>query len=282
MPDATEPPSNGVDASVVYEQERVAASAYAPLYDRAYETPFWVAERRSFVRRVVDYARRNGIEIRTARVLDVGSGTGAIVGHLLEQGVGDVSGNDLSADMVKLASARFPGVRFTLGPAEEIDVPAGSLDVVTGFSVLHHLPDLGRFFTWLESALRPGGVFGFSDPNANSILNEPRWSRHLSRLAFPVHEILRRRNREALSGIPDMADERYYTDTHRSLTAEEVRRALPAGLTAEIASHGAFAPILNSAAVDRRPDRVVLNIARAIDSVLPIEGVALVTLGRRA
>src|SRR5215207_7414357 len=120
----------------IYEQERAAARAYAPLYDNAYETPYLEAERKAFVRRIRRYGSRNGIRLETARVLDVGCGTGSLIAHLKRFGAEDLHGIDISNEMVTLARNKFPDVEFTVGPVNESAYEAGSFDLVVGFSVL--------------------------------------------------------------------------------------------------------------------------------------------------
>jgi SAM-dependent methyltransferase len=267
--------------SDAYAQERAAAREYAPLYDQAYESPFWASERRSFIERFAVHAAAHGIELASARILDVGTGTGAVLGQLRALGAWNVAGNDLSDDMLAIAREKFPDVELRAGPAEQADYPSGSFDAVLGFSLLHHLPDLPLFFAWLASVLRPGGVFMFSDPNARSFLERPRLRWIVWGLVYPIHKPLRLRNQGRLEAMPTMDESRFYSDGHRALTPEEVVAALPPELQASASSHGVVAPTFNSALVEGRLDRLVLRAARAVDRLLPLEGDALVVRGTR-
>src|SRR5215213_2288220 len=96
-----------------------------------------------------------------ARVLDVGTGTGASADVVKEMGATPV-GVDPSLGMLDVARERRPGIRFVA--AEAIDLPfgPGSFDTALGNFVLAH-------FTKVETALfdiirvtKPGGVIGFS------------------------------------------------------------------------------------------------------------------------
>jgi SAM-dependent methyltransferase len=265
----------------LHEQERRAAREYAPLYDSAYETLFWQHERRAFVRRAAAFAHAQGVDLGSARALDVGTGTGSTLVHLREAGVRHLSGNDISRDMLDIATRKLPGVELTLGPVEDAAYEDSSFDLVLGFSVLHHLPDLRRFFEWLARVLTPGGAFAFSDPNAASVLFRMTPAKTLSVLLYPVTKPLRIKNRRELAGRPTMSDERYYSEAHRSLARDEIFAALPARLDARVRSRGILAPSLNAVLVDRPLDRLVLTVADALDRLLPLEGAEIQVLGCR-
>ncbi len=265
----------------IYEQELEAARRYAPAYDAAYETPFWQSERRSFAELVAAYAGRRGIELPSARVLDVGTGTGSILLRLSYLGACRMVGIDLSPEMLALAREKVPDAELRLGAIEDAVRESASFDIVTGFSVLHHLPDLASFFGELSRVLRPGGVFAFSDPNADSILSG-RYSKWIVWTAiFPLHKLLRYRNRGELARRPTMADANLYSDAHRPLSRNEILATLPATLVADVRSHGVLAPTFNSALVERRLDLSVLRAARALDRRLPLQGSTIVTTGHR-
>jgi SAM-dependent methyltransferase len=91
-------------------------------------------------------------------VLDVGCGPGQVTAHLAGLGL-EVSGVDLSPRMVAHARRRFPGLRFEVASATDLDLPDASLGGVLGWWSLFHLPRavlpavLGSF----ARALVPGG-----------------------------------------------------------------------------------------------------------------------------
>ena len=92
-------------------------------------------------------------------VLDVGCGPGQVSAFLAERGV-QVSGIDLSPRMVALARQRFPELRFEVGSATDLGVPAGSLGGVLGWWSLFHLPRVRMLsvFEGFARALVPGGL----------------------------------------------------------------------------------------------------------------------------
>jgi len=113
------------------------------------------------------------------RVLDVGCGRAAVVLPAAAR-VGDagpdVVGVDLSSEMVRLATERVAsvGARVDLrvGDAENLDVGAGSFDVVLcGFGVFF-LPDPERAVAGFYRALVSGGRVGLSTWGAE----DERWA----------------------------------------------------------------------------------------------------------
>jgi SAM-dependent methyltransferase len=265
----------------IHEQERAAARENAPLYDLAYETAYWRHERRAFALRLKRHAMSHGIKMASASALDVGCGTGSTLAELKALGVEKLSAVDISIEMASIAAGKFPDVDIRVGPVEYTDFDAGEFDIVTGFSVLHHLPDLVVFFEWLAQVLRPGGVFAFSDPNEASVLSRPAVARWTPRLTFPLRRVLERRNATQIAKRPAMSEDRFYSDAHRAVSKREISTALPRGLDAQFLTYGVLAPPYSRVVTDRRLDRRVLATLNGIDRVLRVEGYLLVTLGEK-
>ena len=72
-----------------------------------------------------------------------------------------VTGVDLSAEQIRRARERLPGVELLHADFTELDLPEGSVDAVASFYVLNHLPRellpglVARVHGWLG----PGGLF---------------------------------------------------------------------------------------------------------------------------
>ena len=91
-------------------------------------------------------------------VADLGCGEGRIGAHLAGLGL-DVLGIDLSTALTRIATVRYPGLRFAVGSMHALPLPDGSLGgVVTWYSVIHANPDdLPAYFAEFARVLRPGG-----------------------------------------------------------------------------------------------------------------------------
>lgn len=90
------------------------------------------------------------------RLLDVGCGTGFILdlAHDLFQ---QLEGIDLTSEMLARVTPRA-NLTLSLGQAENLPFPPSSFDVVTCYSVLHHIEDLRAVFSEIRRVLKPGGV----------------------------------------------------------------------------------------------------------------------------
>jgi len=94
---------------------------------------------------------------RGGAVVDAGCGPGHVTAHLAALGV-EVSGFDLSSEMVRVATALHPGIPFAVAAMEDLD-RSGLAGLVAWYSVIH-LPPSRRpsTFAAFARALRPGGV----------------------------------------------------------------------------------------------------------------------------
>jgi len=92
-------------------------------------------------------------------LIDLGCGTGEHVTALLHPHF-DVVAVDVSPVSIELARERVPGPDYRVADMTALELPAGSVDVVTAFFSLIHVPRdehaalLGRIARWL----RPGGM----------------------------------------------------------------------------------------------------------------------------
>ncbi len=98
-------------------------------------------------------------QTETPRVLDVGCGTGVATAALAAAGL-EVSGIDLSPNMIAQARQHNPGLPFRVGSMLELDVADGSVGGVCAWYSIIHVPDpqLPRVFAEFRRVLAPGGV----------------------------------------------------------------------------------------------------------------------------
>ena len=125
-------------------------------YVRIEDTHWWFRGRRKIIATVLrPYLRP------PARIIDVGSGGGAVAQALME--FGSVTACDI--DVRCAASvARRPGMSFAYGTAEAIPFADGSFDLVTAFDVLEHLDDDVRALREMARVVRPGGLIALTVP----------------------------------------------------------------------------------------------------------------------
>jgi len=97
------------------------------------------------------------------KALDFGAGTGNLTGKLLRMGY-SVTAIDISAEMCALLKKRFSAylkagkLEVLNSPIEDVSFGEGEFDLVTCYSVLHHLPDYAGAVRRLSVFLKKGGV----------------------------------------------------------------------------------------------------------------------------
>ena len=111
-------------------------------------------------------------DVRGQRVVDFGCGSGANTVLLVRRGA-HVWGIDISEELLRLGrrrlavSGRAGEATFLAGSAHDMPFPDGSIDVVFGIAILHHL-DLGLVGREVRRVLKPGGRAIFQEPVRNS------------------------------------------------------------------------------------------------------------------
>lgn len=99
---------------------------------------------------------------RFSRILDVGSGAGQIILHLLKTArpEAEIVGFDLSAEMLRRARERLDSPRPVFVAADMMQMPFrdASFDCITCGYVLEHIPDPLPGLSEFARVLKPGGV----------------------------------------------------------------------------------------------------------------------------
>ncbi len=113
-----------------------------------------------------------GPDVAGLRIVDYGCGSGANAIHLAHRGA-HVWGVDISEKLVRLAARRMTlndragEAQFIVGSAHDLPFPDGTIDIVFGIAILHHL-DLKLASREIRRVLRPGGRAIFQEPVRNS------------------------------------------------------------------------------------------------------------------
>lgn len=107
---------------------------------------------------------------KSAAILDLGCGDGALLAHLRAGGFTNASGVDGSVEQARAAQAR--GVSAEQGDLfEALAAAPAAFDAILMIDVIEHMtkPELARLGRLLRSALRPGGLLIVQTPNGEGI-----------------------------------------------------------------------------------------------------------------
>jgi len=120
---------------------------------------WWVGRRAIFFDVLRD---RLGPRPEGARVLDLGCGVGGMLDGLAE--FGQVIGTDTDRESLHFCRERgFPRLLEAVGPA--LPFATGSLNLVTAFDVLEHIPEETETLAECLRVLEPGGTLFLSGPS---------------------------------------------------------------------------------------------------------------------
>ena len=179
------------ECGLVYLNPRPAAEEIGAFYPTDYE-PFvrtagarssWAAliqrlKLRSRVRTVTRLAEGG-------QLLDLGCGSGGFLLEMQRLPGWRVQGIEVNHKMAEFDREQL-GLDVRAGTLEEAQLPAASLDVVTMWDVLEHLPDPLATLQEIRRILKPSGLLISSSPNAAS-LDARIFGRYWIGLDFPRH-----------------------------------------------------------------------------------------------
>lgn len=101
------------------------------------------------------------------RILEIGMGRGLILSRFMQQGH-DVSGIDPGALQRDIVPSLRSGATIYSQPAEDVELPESSFDVIYAIHVVEHLRDPASVFRSCHDALRPDGILYLITPNGSS------------------------------------------------------------------------------------------------------------------
>jgi demethylmenaquinone methyltransferase/2-methoxy-6-polyprenyl-1,4-benzoquinol methylase len=126
---------------------------------------------RRWKRRLVELGLGTGNTGNRKQILDLCCGTGDIALAFARAGA-DVTGADFTDEMLRVAEARTPAVRWVRADALELPFPDDSFDVVSVGYGLRNLADIERGLREILRVLKPGGRFlslDFGKPETKAI-----------------------------------------------------------------------------------------------------------------
>lgn len=139
-------------ASTVVQSNIAVHTRMAGAYQR--EEPHYRPENQAKVKaNLLRVAERTG----TARLLDIGCGAGFVIDQLRDT-FEEIHGIDATRAMLDRVDTSSGNVTLHEGVAERLPFEDQSFDLVTAYSVFHHLEDHRPVLAEARRVLRPGGV----------------------------------------------------------------------------------------------------------------------------
>jgi 2-polyprenyl-3-methyl-5-hydroxy-6-metoxy-1,4-benzoquinol methylase len=114
-------------------------------------------------------AYRTGGELAAGkRVLDLGCNNG-YGSRIMAETAADVLGVDVSERaIIEARIGPLPSnLRFECSTGRLLDLADASVDIVTSFQVIEHVPDVGPYLSEIKRVLKDGGLALFTTPNAS-------------------------------------------------------------------------------------------------------------------
>lgn len=155
-----------------YLSPQPTASALA----RAYSDDYYGEQETKFTgifEKVLSYFRSRRARLvahympAPAKVLDIGCGNGQFLQYMQQQGNYEIYGVELPGKAA-LRAAKIPRIHLKIGVLEEDDFVPQSLDVVTMFHVIEHLPEPAKVLQLISKIVKTGGIAVISFPNIDS------------------------------------------------------------------------------------------------------------------
>lgn len=200
----------------IHSMEIAAGEHIAEKYTEAYETLFYEATRNM----VADIAS-SGNPGRI-KLLELGCGTGNLTKFLFQKPNCAVTAVDISPDMIRQAQKKLKNVEFHASPIERLPFEDGSFDVVTGYSVLHHLPDLRGSFDEIRRVLKPNGSFVFGEPVESVLDKHKNLYRALKVPFYPLYLFIKKKNSRDLAVFTDVNFDSFLTPIHGHLSEKGI------------------------------------------------------------
>lgn len=111
----------------------------------------------------IDFIDSTSLLGPSLRILEIGSGNGYLVRHLLDQGY-NIVGTELNETYIKHASNEL-GIELRQMAGDALDFPDDSFDIVLSFDVFEHIPETDKHLREVHRILSDGGYYLFGTPN---------------------------------------------------------------------------------------------------------------------
>ncbi len=145
---------------VVWDKEKI--SSYWDVFGNITPVSPWFSVKASgwLLKKIVRILKNKTNNKNTIRILDMGSGSGEFINMVFEYTGCHCHGIDISDERIAIASAQFPGVKFTSGSLTDTGLESEYFDLIISTQTIEHLldEDLDQAFAEMQRILKPGGT----------------------------------------------------------------------------------------------------------------------------
>ena len=107
----------------------------------------------------------DGLPHFSGRALEIGCGAGRMVKNLkAHRPEASIQGCDISYQAIQAAAREVPVAGFAVADVQALPYTSGSFDIVVGFDIMEHVPDLHLAIDETYRVLRKGGRFHLHAP----------------------------------------------------------------------------------------------------------------------
>ena len=132
--------------------------------------PGWDAGRETHPERIGQILDAAGVGPGVT-VLDAACGTGVLFPFCLERGVRQLTGADISGEMIRIARQHFSDPRLRVLEGDVVQVAKGQYDRILVFNALPHFPDPAGLLLTLSGWLSPGGRLTVAHDKGRNTIN---------------------------------------------------------------------------------------------------------------
>jgi ubiquinone/menaquinone biosynthesis C-methylase UbiE len=163
--------------------------------------------------------------VGTGRMLDIGCGTGFVI-DLLSESFEEIHGIDPTTAMLSKVDTSRGNITLHVGVAEDLPFEDATFDLVTAYSVFHHLADHRPALAEAARVLRPGGILYVDlEPNRAFWLAIDDVEKTNREAVDTLDEIVAREVRAVLHIAEDVHD-RFGIDPEVFRSAEHIKSQL--------------------------------------------------------
>ncbi len=119
------------------------------------------------------------------RVVDIGCGPGYILRE--SEFVHEVTGLDISEEMIRIAKSQAPYAKIVRGVAEELPFVKGYFDIVISRAMLHHVTDVPSALKEMARICKPGGYVIVAETLSSSERSQADLHNYVEKLRDPSH-----------------------------------------------------------------------------------------------